>query len=141
MTGRLGGQFGIPTLSSIAPDPWGLTLTAKRQILETHFARGETPSALEDAFHARVGGHAGAPTPVRVVIERLFTGCYPSDVGQRQRGQHSFVEAWVDLGDVGGRRVRFHTYEPECTVRPTDQLTLLGTALAEATIAVTREVR
>ena len=139
--GRLPAQFQIPVLRSLAPDPVWVAFNDRRQIAFTERRLGEVPPAMQDAFHGRVGGSAGAAIEVQVVIERLFTGCYPVRIGGLERGQHSFIEAFVDFGEAGGRRLRFSLHEPGCTLTAEEAFAQLGDALASETILLAGEVR
>jgi hypothetical protein len=139
--GRLAPEFGIPTLRSLAPDPISLTMTSRRQVEDVQVVRGITPPPLIDAFHARVGGHASGALPVDVVIERMFSGCYQVKTQGIEPGHHQFVEAWIDFGDAGGRRIRFSRHDATCFTRVDEQLAQLGDDLARATILVSRDVQ
>lgn len=136
---RLGPQFKIPSLHSLAPDPVAVEFSERRQIVRADLLEQSVPVMLEDGFHGSVGGNGSGEIEVSVVIERLFTGCYPVRVGGLERGQHSFVEAWIDLGTAGGDRVRFAVHEEYCTSAD-DAMTRLGTGLAALTVAVSERV-
>ncbi|TNE89180.1 MAG: hypothetical protein EP330_12130 [Deltaproteobacteria bacterium] len=139
--GRLDTRFQIPVLSSVAPDPLWIEFNDKRQVAFAQRYAGDVPPTLEDAFHGRIGGNAGASIPVSVVLERVYSGCYPVRMAPFERGQHSFAEVFVDFGSAGGSRVRFTLHEPGCTVDVDEAMAALGDALAAEVIRLSRSIQ
>ncbi|MCO4743486.1 MAG: hypothetical protein KC912_01775 [Proteobacteria bacterium] len=139
--GRLPSGFGIPSLRSVAPDPIAVEFTAARQILRSDVLEQQVPTTLNDAFHGAVGGNAGARIPVTVVIERLYTGCYPVRMGAVAAGEYAFVEALVSFHASGQRRIRFTITEESCGNSADEMLARIGKGLAAETVALAGEVQ